>query len=123
MLHYETKLNNYKKCDIDKRVRKNLVRLRKQFRLSQRELANLSGVSYIGQIESGHGGIGKQVVCKLAETLNIDPSEFYAPEISDSETIAKIAEACKTLSVEGQALVLELVNDLAAYEMRLKWRE
>jgi len=123
MLHNETKFNNYKKCDIDNRIRKNLVRLRNLFQLSQRELARLSGITHIGQIESGHAGIGKQVVCKLAETINVDPSEFYAPEAPSYNTVAKIAEACKSLSGEGQALVLALVKDLAAYEMRRKWRE
>ena len=123
MLRYETNFNNYKKCDIDNRIRKNLVRLRKLFRLSQRELAKLSGVPHIGQIESGHAGIGKKVVCKLAETINVDLSELYAPETDDNATVDKIIEACKTLSGEGQALVLALVKDLAAYEVRLKWRE
>lgn len=123
MLHNETKFKNYKKCDIDNRIRKNLIRLRMIFHLSQRELAKLSGIPHIGQIESGHAGVGKQVVCKLAETINVDPSEFYAPETSGNGTVDKIAEACKGLSGEGQALVLALVNDLAAYEMRLKWRE
>lgn len=123
MLHNETKFKNYKKCDIDNRIRKNLVRLRNVFQLSQRELADLSGVSHIGQIESGHAGIGKQVVCKLSETLGVDPSEFYAPEPDSNATVDKITEACKTLSAEGQALVLALIKDLAAYEVRLKWRE
>jgi transcriptional regulator with XRE-family HTH domain len=118
----ETKFKSNRLCDIDKRIRKNIVRLRCLRNLSQRQLGLLSGVGHIGQIESGHAKAAKQVVCKLAEALNIDPSEFYLPE-SGSDIVAEIAKACSVLSTDGQALILNLARDLAAYELRKKWGE
>jgi len=98
------------------------VRLRCLKKLSQRQLGHLSGVPYIGQIESGHASVGKDVVSRMAKALQVDVSEFYRPE-EGSDTITEISRACSVLSKEAQAHVLEVVKSLAVYETRVKWRE
>jgi len=90
--------------------------------LSQRQLGHLSGVPYIGQIESGHASAGKQVVCRMAEALNVDPSEFYMPE-EGPDTVTEIARACSVLSKNGQSIILTLAKEMAIYELRRKWEE
>ena len=42
---------------------------------------------------------------------------------SGSDIVAEIAKTCSVLSKDGQAIVLNLARDLAAYELRKKWRE
>jgi transcriptional regulator with XRE-family HTH domain len=118
----ETPFKNSILCDIDKRIRDNIFRLRSLKNLSQRQLGIMSGVAHIGQIEAGHACAGKHVVCKLAKALNVDPSEFYVPECT-ADTVAEIARVCSTLSKDGQAHILEMVKSLAVLEARLKWRE
>ena len=122
MTKNETVFNNSGKCDIDNRIRSNLVRLRGLKNLSQRQLGQLSGVPYIGQIESGHASVGKDVVSRMAKALQVDISEFYRPE-EVSDTIAEITRACSSLSREAQVHVLDVVKSLAVYEARIKWRE
>ena len=122
MTKNETVFNKSGKCDIDNRIRSNLVRLRGLKNLSQRQLGHLSGVPYIGQIESGHASVGKDVVSRMAKALQVDISEFYRPE-EVSDTIAEITRACSSLSREAQVHVLDVVKSLAVYEARIKWRE
>jgi transcriptional regulator with XRE-family HTH domain len=119
----ETEFKNFGLCDIDKRIRNNILRLRSLRNLSQRQLGHLSGIAHIGQIESGHASAGKQVVCKLAKALHVDPSELYLPEDQFADTVGEIARTCAVLSKDGQGIILNLARDMAAYELRKKWGE
>lgn len=71
------------KKDIDERFRSNLVRLRHLRGITQAELADLSGVHNLGQIESGAKPAGKEAMAKLATALDVDISEFYRPIMDD----------------------------------------
>lgn len=55
-----------------------LAKLRKERGWSQEQLALESGIarSYLGGIERGHRNIALLNICKLADTLEIDPSEL-----------------------------------------------
>lgn len=57
---------------------KKLVQLRKERRWSQEQLALESGLarSYLGGIERGHRNVALLNICRLAETLNVPPSEL-----------------------------------------------
>jgi len=123
MLQNETNFKNNKLCDIDTRIKKNLIRLRMARNLTQRRLADLSGIRHIGQIESGHAHIGKRVVLKLAYALDVDPVEFFLPEEVSRNTLGEIMETCSGLSEEARMLVLDMAKSIAVYEMRLNWRE
>lgn len=123
MVQNETQFKNNRLCDIDKRIRNNLIRLRTARNLSQRCLANLSGIKHIGQIESGHSHVGKQVVLKLAQALDVDPVEFFAPEKPERDTLGEIIVTCAGMSDDAQRLILDMAKMVATYEMRLKWRE
>ena len=56
----------------------NIARLRKEIGLSQEQLALESGLarSYMGGVERGQRNIALINICKLADALNIDPSEL-----------------------------------------------
>ncbi|SFO12206.1 helix-turn-helix domain-containing protein [Nitrosospira briensis] len=57
---------------------KKLVQLRKERGWSQEQLALESGLarSYLGGIERGHRNVALLNICRLAETLNVSPSEL-----------------------------------------------
>lgn len=122
MVKNETQFKNIGKCDIDNRIRCNLSRLRRLKNLSQRQLGHLSGIQYIGQIESGHASVGKDVVSRMAKALQVDVSEFYRPE-EGPDTITEITRACSILSKEAQAHILDVVKSMVVYETRISWRE
>jgi len=122
MSQNETDFKNIRLCDIDRRIKNNLIRLRMASNLTQQALSDLSGVSHIGQIEAGHAKAGKQVVGKLARALRIDPLEFYLPENSH-DTLKEINRVCAGLSRETQTHVLEMVKSLSVLETRIKWGE
>jgi transcriptional regulator with XRE-family HTH domain len=56
----------------------NIARLRKEIGLSQEQLALESGLarSYMGGVERGQRNIALINICKLADALNIEPSEL-----------------------------------------------
>lgn len=60
------------------RVRRNLIRFRKQRGLTQEKLAYESEVSkgYLNEVERGIKGIGLDTLEKLAETLEVDIVEL-----------------------------------------------
>jgi len=55
-----------------------LAKLRKEVGLSQEQLALESGLarSYLGGVERGQRNIALVNICKLADALNLDPSEL-----------------------------------------------
>lgn len=118
MLKIATKLKN---CAIDTRVRQNITRLRRERGMSIQDLARLSGVPYLSRIEHGSKAIGKQGLIKLAQALNVDIAELYRPDRSNRAD--QLVQVFEQLSAEGQSLLLETAKSIAAYEMRLKWRE
>lgn len=118
----ETGFKNHKKCDIDKRIRDNIIRLRQDRNLSQREFGALTGIPHIAQIETGRAGVGKLVVCKMAQALDIDVSEFYV-DTYQTDPVKEIARVCSSLTRESQQYVLDTVKGLAVLEQKLKWRE
>lgn len=54
------------------------MQLRKERGWSQEQLALESGLarSYLGGIERGHRNVALLNICRLAETLNVSPSEL-----------------------------------------------
>jgi len=56
----------------------NVVRLRRAKGLSQEALADEAGVnrSYLARIETGRPYVGLEVIGKLAEALEVDPTEL-----------------------------------------------
>jgi len=120
MLKYETKLEFY---DINYRIRENLQRIRKERGLSMQALGKMSGIPYLSRIESGKKRAGKQVVTRLAEALNVDIAEFYRAPGKPMARAEQMLRIFETLTHEGQTLLIEAAKSIAAYEMRLKWRE
>ena len=56
----------------------NLAEIRKEMGFSQEQLALESGLarSYLGGVERGQRNIAIINICKLADALNLDPSEL-----------------------------------------------
>lgn len=61
-------------------VSKNLVRLRKEKGMSQRDLAKILGCfpTQISAIETGARGIGDSMMLRLCNALDCQPADFYA---------------------------------------------
>jgi len=110
-------------CDIKLRIRKNIIRLRRERGMSVRELGKLSGMSYISRIEGGSKSIGKKGVIRLAEALKVDLEEFFrAPDKREGKE-DQLLRVFKTLSTAGQNLLIEQAKLLCSYETRVKWLE
>lgn len=56
----------------------NIKRLREQNMISQRSFAQMVGMSqaYLSGVESGQRNIGYANLCKIAEGLDVEPSEL-----------------------------------------------
>lgn len=107
------------KEDIDKRFRYNLIRLRQEAGLTQGDLAKWSGVSHISQIESGTLSIGKHVIVRLANALDVDILEFFQPEegfLEKMDMLSVLSRIFRECSPKGQRLVLKLVRTFWEYE-------
>lgn len=67
----------------------NVKYYRKQLRLSQEKLAELSGLStnYIGEIERTNRKVTIDTIEQIANGLNIDPSLLLTNRKSDSTTL------------------------------------
>jgi transcriptional regulator with XRE-family HTH domain len=72
------KQNNINETDPRKLLGARLAKLRKERGWSQEQLALESGIarSYLGGIERGQRNIALLNICKLADTLGIEPSEL-----------------------------------------------
>jgi len=72
------KQNNINETDPRKLLGSRLAKLRKERGWSQEQLALESGIarSYLGGIERGQRNIALLNICKLADTLGIEPSEL-----------------------------------------------
>lgn len=72
------KQNNINETDPRKLLGGRLAKLRKERGWSQEQLALESGIarSYLGGIERGQRNIALLNICKLADTLGIEPSEL-----------------------------------------------
>ena len=68
-----------KSKDIDIIIGKNLKRLRKQNKLTQAKLGDLINIdgNVIAQLEGAIIGMGKDIMTRLCNALNIEPYEFY----------------------------------------------
>jgi transcriptional regulator with XRE-family HTH domain len=73
-------VKNVKISEIDPRklLGERLAKLRKERGWSQEQLALESGIarSYLGGVERGQRNIALLNICKLADTLGIEPSEL-----------------------------------------------
>lgn len=112
------------KEDIDSRCRYNLVRLRQEAGLSQGDLAKWSGVSHISQLENGTISIGKNVIVRLANALDVDILEFFQPEdgpLEKLDMLTRISKLFRDCSPRGQRLVLRMVKSFLEYERGIKF--
>lgn len=80
------------KNEIDKRVAKNIKRLREERGLSRAEAEEGAGLSYgiLAQIENLHKVAGKSVQKRLGKYLKTSLDEFYRP-ISEKEAVVEAA--------------------------------
>lgn len=80
------------KNEIDKRVAKNIKRLREERGLSRAETEEGAGLSYgiLAQIENLHKVAGKSIQKRLGKYLKAPLDEFYRP-ISGKEEVAEAA--------------------------------
>lgn len=78
------------KNEIDKRVAKNIKRLREERGLSRAETEEGAGLSYgiLAQIENLHKVAGKSVQKRLSKYLKTPLDEFYRP-IAEKEAVAE----------------------------------
>ncbi|MEA5113060.1 MAG: helix-turn-helix transcriptional regulator [Geobacteraceae bacterium] len=112
------------KEDIDNRVRYNLIRLRQEVGLSQTELVKWSGIAHIPQIESGASAIGKNVIARLANVLDVDVLEFFQPEegiIERVDLLSRLSKMFQECTPRGQKVVLRIVKSFREYETGLKF--
>lgn len=67
--------------DIKQEFGKRLNQLRKEKKMSQEMLAELSGLNrpYISAIEQGKRNVSIEVIEKLAQALNIEIKNFFEP--------------------------------------------
>jgi len=67
--------------DIKQEFGKRLNKLRKEKKISQETLAELSGLNrpYISAIEQGKRNVSIEVIEKLAQALNIEIKNFFEP--------------------------------------------
>ena len=83
-------------ADLDKLIAGNLRRIRNERGLTQEKLGELIEVegTYISQVENALTGLGKDVMARLCNALNIKPEEFYyydkSPVIIDKAEQAMI---------------------------------
>lgn len=65
---------------IQRRMGRNIERLRRRQRLSQDDLADRLDVeqSYISKIELGKRSPSLKTMCRIAEALNVDIQELFA---------------------------------------------
>jgi transcriptional regulator with XRE-family HTH domain len=121
MLKNETKLEL---CGIDSRIRENLRRLRQEKGMSLRALGKLTAISWLGRVEAGSKTLGKQGLIKVAKCLQVDIAQFLRPPMNThtgkTEQLLQIFDG---LTAEGKTLLIEAAKSIAAYEVRLKWRE
>jgi transcriptional regulator with XRE-family HTH domain len=104
------------KSDIDERFRHNLIRLRRLRGLTQRELADKSGVNNIGQIESGARGAGKDAWARLATVLEVDISEFFRPERDDLlKPESALLRMFGTLTPAGRWFIVDVIKAFMRY--------
>lgn len=67
------------RMSLRERVAKNLRRLRQEQSVSQEELAHRAQVNrnYVGMIEREEYSVSVDLLEKLADALNVDPTEFF----------------------------------------------
>jgi transcriptional regulator with XRE-family HTH domain len=68
--------------DIKQEFGKRLNQIRKEKKISQERLAELSDLNrpYISAIEKGKRNVSLEVIEKLAQALEIEISEFFKPD-------------------------------------------
>lgn len=73
------KLFCMKVSDLDILIGKNLKRIRESKKLSQENLGEMINITNtkISAIENGREGMGKDIMTRICNTLNIRPDEFY----------------------------------------------
>jgi transcriptional regulator with XRE-family HTH domain len=105
--------------DIENRVRINLIRLRKQARLSQEELAEWSGVHGIAHIERGARTAGLSAIIQLAVALKVDVSELFKPlePNVEEEALLKVFRHC---TESGRKRILQMIQIFVDHEDELK---
>ena len=65
--------------DLRQRFATNLRRIRHGRRVSQEQLAHDAGVdrAYLSRVERGVTHVGLEIIGRLADVLEVDPSEFF----------------------------------------------
>lgn len=100
--------------EFNKRIGRNVKRLRESRGLTQEQLADRLGVSssLIPKWEAGTKGIGKRVLLKLATMFDVDPALFTIGE--DAPALLNKAER-ETLDIMRKAEKMGVAEDVAHY--------
>ena len=89
---------------------------RKELRLTQEGLSELSGISknQISNIENGHSTPTADSIVKLSKALEVTPDYFLlgAAKSIDGAAINRIAEKAKLVSDKQQNLIYEFITML-----------
>lgn len=97
-------------------IGKNIYNYRKQLNISQKELAERTGLSenYICRIENGYKIPAMESFIKIANVLNV-PSDFLLLELIDSSCNVKfssLSDKLSGLSLPDQEFIYTIVDSL-----------
>ncbi|MBF0330266.1 MAG: helix-turn-helix transcriptional regulator [Nitrospirae bacterium] len=103
--------------DIDKLIGTNLKRIRKAKGLSQKQLAELIKTPWtrLSAYETGREGMGKDIMLRICEALNIKPYEFY---IENDTPIVSSAEERRCILITREAKekgLQHIINESLSY--------
>jgi transcriptional regulator with XRE-family HTH domain len=78
-------MQEHTRIAVRRRVGSNIRRLRKQHNLTQDRLAERAGHQgrHVGQIERSEANVGLDVIADLANGLEVDAQDLFAPIASD----------------------------------------
>ena len=102
---------------MQKLTSKNLVRIRKEKGMTQKQLADVLGVftTQISAWETGARGIGEKMMVRLCNALDVQPADFFANGNADrrkKENTRKrlvVSEVVKALDEEENSRQLALI--------------
>lgn len=101
-------MKDYRKDFID-----NLKFYRKQKKITQEKLAELCDVatSTIGCIESNQQYPSFELLCKIADSLNINPADLFIRDASNNESL-EIMHKLRTLPDKSRKPIESMISDM-----------